>query len=62
MSLKEQILEVRNSGRVNMLDASGVQYVANECGFYDLVCFVEERRRDYARYIMTGDESILAAF
>lgn len=62
MSLKEQILAVRDGGEVNMLDAYGVQYIANECGFYDLVVFIEERRRDYARFIMTGDESILEGF
>ena len=62
MSLKDQILEVRDSGQVNMLDANGVQCVAYEYGFYDLVAFIEERRRDYARFIMTGDESILEGF
>jgi len=49
---KEQILEglkkVRESGEVNMLNRKGVQRVANDLGFYDLVVFIEDYdARDY---------------
>ena len=59
MTLKEQILDIRDSGEANMLDANAVQVAANERGYYELVCFIEDNRRDYGKYILTGDESLL---
>ena len=59
MKLKEQILDIRDSGLANMLDANAVQAVAYERGYYQLVLFIENRRRDYQRFIMTKDESLL---
>lgn len=53
-TVKEQILAVRASGRTNMLDTNAVQRVAYEMDFYELVCFIEDDRRAYARFIMTG--------
>ena len=37
MSLKEQIIAVRDSGKTNMLDSRTVQYIASEMNFYELV-------------------------
>lgn len=54
--IKEQILSVRNTGRVNMLDRYGVQEIANEMNFYDLVIFIEEHPRSYGHFILTGEE------
>jgi len=49
-----QIIDIRNSGRVNMFDVPGVQRIAFEMGFYELVCFIEEDRAAYVRFILTG--------
>ena len=54
-----QIMDVRDSGEVNMLDANGVQYVAFHMGHYELVAFIEDHRGKYAKFIMSGDESLL---
>ena len=51
-----QIRDIRNSGRVNMFDVPGVQRIAFEMGFYELVCFIEEDRAAYVRFILTGEE------
>ena len=55
-TIKAQILAVRDTGETNMLDTNTVQVIANREGYYDLVIFIEEHRRDYARFIMTGEE------
>lgn len=57
--LKEQILAVRDTGRTNMFDVFAVQRIANEMGFYELVVFIEDHRREYSQFIITGDESLL---
>jgi hypothetical protein len=59
MSLKEQIIAVRDSGKTNMLDSRTVQYIANEMNFYELVIFIEEHRDRYSKFIFTGDENLL---
>ena len=51
-----QIMDIRDSGRVNMLDVPAVQRMAFEMGFYELVCFIEENRVAYVRFILTGEE------
>ena len=51
-----QIMDIRNSGRVNMFDVPGVQRMAFEMGFYELVCFIEEDRVAYVRFILTGEK------
>ena len=53
-----QIMDIRDSGRVNMFDIPSVQRVAFESGFYELVCFIEENRAAYVRFILTGEESV----
>ena len=53
--LKEQIMEVRASGKANMCNSNAVQVVANEMQFYELVIFIEEHREDYFHYILTGE-------
>ena len=55
--IREQILAVRDTGETNMLDSRAVQVIANRLGFYELVVFIEENRREYARFIMTGGET-----
>ena len=51
-----QIRDIRNSGRVNMFDVPAVQRMAFEMGFYELVCFIEEDRAAYVRFILTGEK------
>ena len=51
-----QIMDIRDSGRVNMFDIPSVQRMAFEMGFYELVCFIEEDRAAYVRFILTGEQ------
>ena len=53
--IREQILSVRETGRTNMFDVPMVQNIANEMGFYELVIFLAENRREYAHFILTGE-------
>lgn len=52
--VREQILAVRDSGRTNMLDIHAVQRIAFEKGYYELVSYIEEHRREYVQFIFTG--------
>lgn len=52
--VKEQILAVRAIGRTNMFDVPMVQYIANEMNFYELVVYLEENRKEYTHFILTG--------
>jgi hypothetical protein len=38
-----------------MFDVSTVQRIANDMGFYELVVYLEEHRREYAHFILTGE-------
>lgn len=53
--VKEQILAVRNTGRTNMFDVTAVQRIAFEMDFYELVNYIEENRKGYVRFILTGE-------
>jgi hypothetical protein len=52
--LREQILNIRDSGKVNMFDSPAVQREAYDKEFFMLVCFIEEYRRSYVNFILTG--------
>jgi hypothetical protein len=52
--IREQILTVRDTGETNMFDVDAVQRIAMREGFYELVCWLEEHRREYSRFILTG--------
>lgn len=54
--IKRQIIVIRDTGRTNMFDINMVQYIANELGYCDLVVFIEEHRKEYVRFILTGEE------
>lgn len=54
-TIRKQILAVRATGETNMLDTRMVQAIANRMGFYELVTFLEEHRREYVRFIFTGN-------
>ena len=53
--VKEQILAIRDTGLTNMFDIPAVQRLAYERGYYELVCWLEDHRKEYARFIMTGE-------
>jgi len=53
--IKEQILAVRDTGLTNMFDVNTVQRIANDRGFFELVVYLEEHRREYAHFILTGE-------
>ena len=52
----DSILKVKDSGRTNMFDTRAVQYIANEMGLYELVLYIEDHPKEYARFILTGRE------
>ena len=53
-----QLMDIRDSGRVNMFDIPSVQRMAFESGFYELICFIEDDRAAYVRFILAGEESV----
>jgi hypothetical protein len=55
-TIKEQILAIRDTGLTNMFDIPMVQRLAYERDFYELVLFLEENRKEYVRFILTGEE------
>lgn len=55
-TVKQQILAVRDTGEANMLDTRMVQYIANREGFFELVIYIEDHRKEYAHFIFTGEE------
>lgn len=54
--VREQIMAIRDMGEANMLDTRAVQRIANREEFYELVIYLEEHRREYANFILTGKE------
>ena len=56
VKIKEQILAIRDAGRINMFDVNMVQRLAFERNFYELVCWLENHKKEYVRFIMYGEE------
>lgn len=54
-TIKKQILAVRDTALTNMFDVNMVQHIANDMGFYELVIYLEDHRREYAHFILTGE-------
>ena len=52
--IKKQILAIRDTGLTNMFDIHTVQRIAYDMEFYELVTYLEEHRREYAQFILTG--------
>ena len=52
--IKEQILKIRATGITNMFDTKYVQWLANFCGYFELVCFIEDNVSDYVKFICEG--------
>ncbi|MHB8963092.1 MAG: DUF5049 domain-containing protein [Saccharofermentanales bacterium] len=53
--VRKQILAIRDTGLTNMFDVVVVQSIANDMGFYELVVYLEENRKDYTHFILTGE-------
>ena len=53
--VREQIMQVRESGIVNMCDCLGVQRAAFDMGLYELVNYIEENKNTYFHFILTGE-------
>lgn len=51
-----QILSIREDGEYNMFDIINIQQEAYNREFYELVCFLEEHRREYLNFILTGQK------
>ena len=54
-TIKDQILAIRDTGLTNMFDVNAVQRLAYERDFYALVVYLEENRKEYVHFIMTGE-------
>jgi hypothetical protein len=54
-TVREQILAIRDTGLTNMFDVPTVQRLAYDRGYYELVCYLEEHRGEYAHFILTGE-------
>ena len=53
--VRDQILAIRDTGLTNLFDLPMVQRLAYERGFYELVLWLEEHRKEYVHFIMTGE-------
>lgn len=53
--IKEQILAIHDTGLTNMFDVNAVQRLAYERDFYELVVYLEENRKEYVQFILTGE-------
>lgn len=54
--VRKQVLAIRDTGLTNMFDVVAVQRIANDMGFYELVVYLEEKRKEYVNFILTGEE------
>ncbi len=53
--VKEQILAIRDTGLTNMFDVNTVQRLAYERDLYELVLYLENHRKEYVNFILTGE-------
>lgn len=53
--VRKQILAIRDTGLTNMFDVVAVQRIANDMCFNELVVYLEENRKEYAHFILTGE-------
>ena len=58
--VRDQILSIRDTGLTNMFDIPMVQRLADDRGYYELVIFLEEHRKEYASFILTGEADMEA--
>lgn len=51
-----QLMEIRSTGLTNMFDTNTVQRLAYDREMYELVCYIEEHKKEYVHFIMCGTE------
>lgn len=54
--IKKQILQVRDTALINMLDFQGVKQVAIDLGLLELVAYIDEQPEEYGDFILYGKE------
>ena len=54
-TIKKQILAILDTGLTNMFDVNTVQRLAYDRDFYELVVYLEENRKEYVHFILTGE-------
>ena len=54
-TIREQILAIRDTGFNNMFDVPMVRRLAYDRGYYELVLYLEDHRKEYAHFILTGE-------
>ena len=54
--IRQQILAVRDTGRTNMFDTNAVQRIAFEMDMYELVAWIDDHKKEYASFILYGDQ------
>lgn len=54
--VKKQILQVRDTALINMLDFQGVKQVAIDLGLLELVAYIDEHPEEYGDFILYGKE------
>lgn len=56
-TVRKQILAIRDTGATNMLAVRTVQALACRMGFFQLECFLDDRKGkdEYWNFIMYGD-------
>ena len=53
-TIRKQILAICATGLTNMFDVNVVQQLAFERDYFGLVCYIDEDRAGYVRFILTG--------
>jgi hypothetical protein len=53
----KQIMAIRATGETNMLQVQSVLWMAHHMGLYELVCWIEDNKADYVRFVLTGERS-----
>lgn len=54
--IKKQILQVRDTALINMLDFQGVKQVAIDLGLLELIAYIDEHPEEYGDFILYGKE------
>ncbi|MBR4450322.1 MAG: DUF5049 domain-containing protein [Clostridia bacterium] len=54
-TVREQILQVRDTGLTNMFDLNAVQRIAYDMNLFELVSFIEDDKAAYVKSILTGE-------
>ena len=51
-----QLMDIRDSGLTNMFDTNMVQRLAYDRDYFEMVTYIEDHKKEYAHFIMTGTE------